>query len=264
MPTRQTPEPIAPERHCFSKDLSVGVTMYLPSMGDERTSVDRIRVAAEELEVRYAFEAFEDEDADAELRKWIDGADAPLNWTLPDRVTADEWFFVSTLYGEMTLEGQRTHIRKYYPGLFVQAAGRDIRTFRSNMDEYGGLRSAWMKSRLAKMGQILRGRRQTMEDYAEHLRSLEEGASADDPTPALDAIVEDHQATGWKTLSVFIRDCVGGNSFPIDSRVQKELDRHGLPNDERQLIGLSLAIGRDPKRLARMFYTAGGDRISGD
>jgi hypothetical protein len=30
-------------------------------------------------------------------------------------VTADEWFFVTTLYGEMTLDGQRTHIRAFFP-----------------------------------------------------------------------------------------------------------------------------------------------------
>jgi hypothetical protein len=58
---------------------------------------------------------------------------------------------------------------------------------------------------------------------------------------------------------VFVRDCVGGNSFPIDSRVEKELTRHGLPVDERRLIGLSLGIGRNPRKLARMFYTAGGE-----
>ena len=63
---------------------------------------------------------------------------------------------------------------------------------------------------------------------------------------------------GWKTLSVFVRDCVGGNSFPIDSRVEKEFHRHSLPFDERQLIGLSLAIGRSPRILARMYCTAGG------
>lgn len=79
--------------------------------------------------------------------------------------------------------------------------------------------------------------------------------------PALDAIVRDHKATGWKTLSVFVRDCVGANCFPIDSRVRKELERHGLPSGieaERRLVSLCLTIGRNPRRIARMFYEAGG------
>ena len=83
-------------------------------------------------------------------------------------------------------------------------------------------------------------------------------ATPDNPMPALDTIISDHQASGWKTLSVFIRDSVGGNSFPIDSRVEKELKRYALPVDERQLVSLSLAIDRNPRVLARMFYGAGG------
>ena len=227
-------------------------------MGDERALVDRVRRAAEELEARYADELMEDEDTDAELRTWLDGNDPPLPWTYHDKVTADEWFFITTLYGEMTLDGQRTHIRKYYPALFVEAADRDMRNFLPDMLGYQGLRSGWMKTRLAKMGQILRDRNQTMEDYTEQLRAIEKGATAANPEPALDTIIRDHQATGWKTLSVFVRDCVNGNSFPIDSRVEKELKRWDLPVDERRLTSLSLEIGRDPKKLARMFYTAGG------
>ena len=78
--------------------------------------------------------------------------------------------------------------------------------------------------------------------------------------PALDKIIRDHFATGWKTLSVFVRDCVGGNCFPIDSRVEKELRLHQLPMDERQLVSLALAIGSNPRQVARIFYTAGGHR----
>lgn len=211
-----------------------------------------------ELEARYADEHMEDEDADAELHAWLDRDDEPLPWTDPARVTADEWFFISTLYGEMTMEGQRSHIRKYYPTLFVDAAGRDMRNFIHGMVEYVGLRSGWISRRLAKMGGILREGEISMEEYAEHLRNLEAEATPDNPTPALDAIIRDHHATGWKTLSVFIRDCVHGNSFPIDSRVEKELNRSGFPVDERRLISMALAIGRNPRRVARLFYKAGG------
>ena len=52
----------------------------------------------------------------------------------------------------MTLESQRSHIRKYFPSLFVDAAKRDTRNF---VPEMPGLRSNWMSRRLAKMGEIL-------------------------------------------------------------------------------------------------------------
>src|SRR5690606_1662226 len=146
--------------------------------------------------------------------------------------------------------GQRTHIRKHFPLLFVKAADRDIRNFVPGIPEYAGLRSGWMAPRLSRMAEILRQRGQTMGGYTKHLRHIESAATPADPMPALDAIIRDHSATGWKTLSVFIRDCVGGNCFPIDSRVQKALERHQLPIEERQLVGLSLAIGRNPRQVA--------------
>ena len=71
-----------------------------------------------------------DVNAEIELRRWLDGLEDPLPWSSQTSITADEWFFVTTLYGEMTLEGQRTHIRKYFPRLFVEVAQRDIQELR--------------------------------------------------------------------------------------------------------------------------------------
>ena len=69
------------------------------------------------------------------------------------------------------------------------------------------------------MAEILRERRMNMSEYVANLREIEKFATPYNPMPALDALVTDHQASGQKTLSVFIRDCVQGNCFPIDSRV---------------------------------------------
>jgi hypothetical protein len=91
-------------------------------------------------------------------------------------------------------------------------------------------------------------------------RGLDAAATSDDPVPALDAMIHDHQATGWKTLSVVVHDCVGGNCFPIDSNVQKELDRHQLPANERRLASLLPAASLNPRQVARVFYQAGGRR----
>lgn len=220
--------------------------------------IRRFREAVVELEARFSAHRLDDEDVEQELHAWLDGEDEPLPWADAYRVTPDEWFFITTLYGEMTMDGQRSHIRKYFPLLFVEAAQRDIRNFVPGMPEFAGLRSAWMSERLCRMGEILRTRGWTMREYRDHLRSLDADASSSNPMPALDAIIADHQASGWKTLSVFVRDCVGGNAFPIDSRVQKALEHRELPVDERTLVSLSLIFNRNPRRLARMFYEAGG------
>jgi hypothetical protein len=222
---------------------------------------DQFAAAVVALERRFGSEAARsvDEVQEAEVRRWMDGA-TPLAWAGPG-ITADEWFFITTLYGEMTLEGQRTHIRKFFP-LFVALAQRDIRNFTPALTADWKLRSRWMKSRLSRMSELLRQRDLTMTEYVRHLQELEQRATPGNPMPALDAIVADHRATGWKTLSVFVRDCVGGNCFPIDTRVKKELARHGLPldeRDERLLVSLALAVGRNPRQIARMFYAAGGE-----
>ncbi len=199
-------------------------------------TIARFRHAVAELDLQFVGDRLDDGNTEFELRKWLDGHEEPMLWSHLDRVTADEWFFITTLYGTMSLRGQRTHIRKYFPRLFVQAAKRDIRNFVPGMAEYAGLRQAWMAPRLYNMGRLLRERACTMTEYVEHLRQVEQMATPDDPMPALDRIIGDHGAAGWKTLSVFVRDCVGGNSFPIDSRVEKTLKRHQLPVDERQLV----------------------------
>lgn len=231
--------------------------------GSHRTAElsDRFAAAVAQLDRRFgrAQERSADETQETEVRQWLDG-DPPLDWA-GSGVTPDEWFFITTLYGEMTLEGQRTHIRTFFP-LFVQLAQRDVRNLTPELMSGWKLRSSWMKSRLSRMADILRERQLTMSEYVQHLQDLERRATPDNPMPALDRIIADHRATGWKTLSVFVRDCVGGNSFPIDSRVKKELARHGLPldeRDERLLVSLSLAAGRNPRQVERMFYAAGGE-----
>lgn len=220
--------------------------------------LDRFSSAVTALDQRFASEAnaMVDDNQDATVRGWLDES-GTLPWA-GDGVTPDEWFFITTLYGEMTLDGQRTHIRTFFP-LWIEQTQGDMSAVTPNLVSDWKLRSGWMKSRLARMSGILNDRQMTMSEYVRHLQRLESGAAPENPMPALDAIAADHQATGWKTLSVFVRDCVGGNCFPIDSRVAKELERHGLPQDERLLVGLSLAVERNPRQVARMFFSAGGE-----
>jgi len=223
--------------------------------------VESFQTAVGELDSKYQSVSWKlaDKMAISELHAWLDANDEPLPWSDVKNVTSDEWFFITTLYGEMTLDGQRTHIRRFFKPLFVETAGRDIRGFISNLESYNGLRSSWMKSRLCKMATILRDRGISMDEYVTYLQALDTEATPDNPMPSFDAIIRDHCATGWKTLSVFIRDCVLGNCFPIDSRVEKSLAKWNLPVDERLLVSLCLEIKRNPREIARMFYGDGGE-----
>jgi hypothetical protein len=74
--------------------------------------------------------------------------------------------------------------------------------------------------------------------------------------PALDRIFRDHGTRNGKTLSVFVRDCVKANCFPIDSRVANELKTYGIPEDEQLLVNLCLNAGLNPREVARVFFQA--------
>jgi hypothetical protein len=103
-----------------------------------------------------------------------------------------------------------------------------------------------------------------MEGYVAALREIETKATPDYPTPALDRIIHDHRQPGqFKTLSVFIRDCVKGNCFPIDSRVWNQLTKYGLPHDERCLVRICLSMGLNPRKVARIFFLAPQNEAGG-
>ena len=231
----------------FHSDLQIGQSLD-----------HRFLAAVESVTARAQNSGFsaDDEDVTVELKRWLDATGQRLSWA-GTGVTADEWFFVTTLYGEMTLDGQRTHIRKFFP-MFVSQADRDIRNLTPEMLASWQLRSHWMRTRLCRMASVLNESRSTMETYAAQLRDLETRATPGNPTPALDTIVRDHRATSWKTLSCFVRDCIQGNCFPIDTRVEKVLMDFGLPNHERSLVSLCLKHCVHPRSMARMFYQAGG------
>lgn len=169
----------------------------------------------------------------------------------------DEFFFLSTLCGTMTIDGQRTHMRRFLP-FFVAEADRDVRNFTRAMLDPWPLRSPWMKTRLLRMAVILNQRDQDMATYTNSLRRLEAVATPANPMPAYSTIVRDHGCGGRKTLSIFVRDCVLGNCFPIDSRVSNVLAQYGMPQDEEVLVVAALKLKLNPRNVARLFYDAGG------
>lgn len=217
-------------------------------------TVERLRRAVAELTAKHGIPADDlDQQVAKKWRSWL-GNDLPWKGS---GVSDDEFFFLSTLCGTMTVDGQRTHMRQFFPS-FVAEAGRDVRSFTRAMLEPWRLRSPWMKARLLRMAWILEQRRQDMAAYTNNLRRLEAAATSSNPTPAFSAIVRDHGTAGPKTLSIFVRDCVPGNCFPIDSRVSSVLNLYELPHDELLLVKAALELGFNPRNVARLFYDAGG------
>jgi hypothetical protein len=60
-----------------------------------------------------------------------------------------------------------------------------------------------------------------------------------------------------KRISLFIRDFLEKDTFPLDSNVKTMLRNLGLPENEEQLVNLCNDAGIDPKRLERLFYLHG-------
>ncbi len=141
---------------------------------------------------------------------------------------------------------------------FVSQTNRDVRNFTSVILADWRLRQPWMRTRLCRMADVLAQAGQSMTDYVEGLRDADAKATLTDPMPAHDRIFRDHRAGEGKTLSVFVRDCVKGNCFPIDSRVANQLGSFGLPKNERLLVSLCLSEGLNPRRIARTFLQAPG------
>ncbi len=134
----------------------------------------------------------EDRNADAEMRGWLDGDEQPFRWAGVES-TADEWFFITTLYGQEKRPQQRRRIRRYFP-LFIDLTGGQIKNLIPSMIRDWTLRADWMKKRLCDMAEILRERGLAMAEYVDHLKQVEKNATPRNPMPALDTIVRDLRA----------------------------------------------------------------------
>jgi hypothetical protein len=83
-------------------------------------------VAMAQLNRNFAgsLERLADTNAAVELRRWLDGAGDQLDWA-GQEVAADEWFCITTLYGQRTRDQQRSLIRNYFPRFVRDCVGGD-------------------------------------------------------------------------------------------------------------------------------------------
>ena len=222
----------------------------------ERSSFD---TAARTIEAMFGGDAdrFSDGNCDADTRQWLNRAGV-LKWQ-GDGITPDEWFFITTFYGPWEEPEQSKWVHRCFPW-FVAECGRDIRRITPENTRDVSLGLPWMKTQLLQMAKVLKDRRMSMQEYVAWLRGKDTLASPQNPIPALEFFKRDHDkdlpGKEWKTLSVFFRDCVQGNCFPIHRRVANKSRQFGLPQDETRLVVLCLETGRNPRLLARLFYQA--------
>src|SRR5438270_1467504 len=104
---RQAPRERPGPRPCFCVGAAAAAHRRCNMRNVTAEEKQRFVKALEELDERFSPVRGKllDEKADDEVRRWLDGNDEPLPWAGPG-VTPDEWFFITTLYGEMTLPQQ--------------------------------------------------------------------------------------------------------------------------------------------------------------
>jgi hypothetical protein len=87
--------------------------------------IDRFRAAVTEVERSHGMNRkrnLADGNVEKNVRDWLNGDDDPLPWS-GTHITPDEFFFVTTLYGNMTEDQQRTMIRNFFCPLFGGLGG---------------------------------------------------------------------------------------------------------------------------------------------
>lgn len=110
---------------------------------------------------------------------------------------------------------------------------------------------------LPNLSKYLRDNKMSFNQFLDSIKTLDGIETRDKFIKILG--IEESKA---KRISVFIRDYLEKNVFPIDSNVEYVLASLGLPNNEELLVRICENANVDPKQLERQFY-AHGQEICG-
>jgi hypothetical protein len=105
---------------------------------------------------------------------------------------------------------------------------------------------------LPNLSKYLREHKMTFSQFLDSLKALDGIETRNKFAEVLE--IESLKA---KRISVFIRDFLEKNVFPIDSNVAYVLSSLGLPNDEELMVKLCEKANVDPKKLERQLYALG-------
>jgi len=205
--------------------------------------VEKIKVVYTRLRpIHNAHGECEDSRAEDNTKKWLD----PLAVKSPEH-----WLITCICYGPWREERQKEVWQRAGPR-FEADFGGDIRNITEGNVRDLGLPLPWQRQWLVNLSNYLRNQGKSFGEVVEALS--EDGLKARDELLKALGVKGDKS----KILSVFVRDCLKRDVFPIDTRVQFLLSALKLPQDERELVRLCQKAEVSPTVLNRMFYSHQG------
>lgn len=138
--------------------------------------------------------------------------------------------------------------------IFISKYGSDIRNIRTTSDckKMGYYPKLVPYDWLPNLARYLKEKGISFSQFLEGLKPLDGIEIRNKFMEILE--IESEKA---KRISVFIRDFLLKNVFPIDSNVEYVLTSLGLPNDEELMVKLCERTSVDPKRLEKQLYVHG-------
>jgi len=138
--------------------------------------------------------------------------------------------------------------------IFISEYNSDIRNIRTESDcrKLGYYPKLVPYSWLPNLARYLREKRLSFSQFLEHAKSL----NGMETRIAFTEVLKIKSGKA-KRISVFIRDFLEKNVFPIDSNVEYVLASLGLPDDEELMIRLCERANVDPKSFERQLYVHG-------
>ena len=180
--------------------------------------------------------------------------DNTIEWLGDPRAvkSVDHWLITCICYGPWREERQKEVWQQAGPRFEVDFEG-DIRKVTEDNVSDLGFPLSWQREWLVSLSNYLRNRGMS---FGELVRALPE-----DGLKARDELLEALGVKGKtsKILSVFVRDCLKGDVFPIDTRVNFLLSALELPQDEHGQVRLCQRAEVNPSVLNRMFYSHRGE-----
>lgn len=206
--------------------------------------VEKIKLVYTSLRlIRYAHGESEDSKAEDNTRQWL----GPLAVKSPDH-----WLITCICYGPWREERQKEVWQQVAP-VFERDFRGDIRNITEDNVRNLGFPLSWQREWLVRLSGYLRNQGKSFGELVDALP--EYGLEARDELPKAIGV----KGSESKILSVFVRDCLRRDAFPIDTRVRSLLSALVLPDDERALVEISRMAQIRPTVPNRMSYFHQGE-----
>lgn len=128
-----------------------------------------------------------------------------------------------------------------------------------NENNYGRLYPfKWQRQRALSLAKFLKQKSKTFDNFLSALEINYRDNGMKIVEELGKATNEGSLLNNHKIISVFVRDVMKKDAFPLDSRVKEMLGSLGLPSDEKLIINLCRRNEIDPRILNRMMWLHNG------